>query len=84
MFYASYLLYLFTTTKKHKMTKRDKQLQEYIDDQLCTLNIDIVKNRIEFINQEISNLDNERFYLMAKLFNLQNRQNICEDKYGNH
>ena len=55
------------------MTKREEQLQQYIDDKIELLNVHNIKNRIEFINQEITNLDNERFYLMAKLFNLQNK-----------
>ena len=59
--------------KEEEMTKREKQLKEYVDDHISILSIDIIKNRIEFINQEIENLDNERFYLMAKLFNIQNR-----------
>lgn len=60
------------------MTKRDKQLQQYIDDEIGIMSIDIIKNRIEFLNQEIRNLDNERFYLMAKLFNIQNRQSAIQ------
>lgn len=52
------------------MTKRERQLYDYISDQ----NIDLIKQRIEFINKEIRNLDNERFYLTTKLFNIQNKK----------
>jgi hypothetical protein len=61
------------------MTKREKQLIEYTNDQ----NIDALRKRIEFINQEITTLDNERFYLMARLFNAQNKQILEEDNDAN-
>ena len=57
------------------MTKREKQLIDYLNDN----DLDTIKRRIESINQEINILDDERFYLMAKLFNLQNKQLIEED-----
>lgn len=57
------------------MTKREKQLADYLNDD----DMDAIKGRIEFINQEINTLDDERFYLMARLFNLQNQQQIDKD-----
>lgn len=57
------------------MTKRESQLIDYLNDN----DLDAIKRRIELINQEINILDDERFYLMAKLFNLQNKQLIEKD-----
>jgi len=57
------------------MTKRESQLIDYLNDN----DLDAIKGRIESINQEINILDDERFYLMAKLFNLQNKQLIEKD-----
>lgn len=57
------------------MTKRESQLIDYLNDN----DLDVIKGRIESINQEINILDDERFYLMAKLFNLQNKQLIEKD-----
>jgi hypothetical protein len=54
------------------MTKREKQLNDYVSDN----KIDSIKSRVEFINDEIRNLDNERFYLLARLFHLQNLESL--------
>jgi hypothetical protein len=61
--------------ERKKMTKRESQLIDYLNDN----DLDAIKRRIELINQEINILDDERFYLMAKLFNLQNKQLIEKD-----
>lgn len=58
------------------MSKRQTQLNEYLSEQHDSThyNIDSVKSRINQINTEIRRLDDERFLLTYKLFNLQNKQ----------
>lgn len=54
------------------MNKRDKQLEDYLEEQT-------IQNRIEFINNEIRNLDDERFYLITKLFHINNKKAAYDD-----
>ncbi len=73
--YTLWHIYCSNMYERKKMTKRESQLIDYLNDN----DLDAIKRRIELINQEINILDDERFYLMAKLFNLQNKQLIEKD-----
>lgn len=55
------------------MSKRQHQLNDYLNEH-TNIGIEDTKKRIDAINEEIQYLDNERFYLISKLFNEQNRR----------
>jgi hypothetical protein len=55
------------------MSKRQHQLNDYLNE-YTNIGIEDTKKRIDIINEEIQHLDNERFYLISRLFNEQNRK----------
>lgn len=55
------------------MNKRQHQLNDYLNED-TNIGIEDTKKRIDAINEEIQHLDNERFYLISRLFNEQNRR----------
>jgi hypothetical protein len=55
------------------MSKRQHQLNDYLSE-YTNIGIEDTKKRIDIINEEIQHLDNERFYLISRLFNEQNRK----------
>ena len=66
------------------MSKRENQLNDYMNERYTDIGIEDTKKRINSINEQIQHLDNERFYLISKLFNDQNKvlneDNDYEDK----
>lgn len=62
------------------MSKRKRQLDDYVSEKYENdIGIEDTKKRIESINEQIQHLDNERFYLISKLFNEQSRQSALEE-----
>lgn len=55
------------------MSKRENQLNDYMNERYTDIGIEDTKKRINSINEQIQHLDNERFYLISKLFNDQNK-----------
>lgn len=66
------------------MSKRENQLNDYMNERYTDIGIEDTKKRINSINEQMQHLDNERFYLISKLFNDQNKvlneDNDYEDK----
>jgi hypothetical protein len=62
------------------MSKRQHQLNDYLNEEYPDIGIENTKKRIDSINEQIQHLDNERFYLISKLFNEQNK-NFDINKY---
>lgn len=63
------------------MNKRQHQLNDYLNED-TNIGIEDTKKRIDAINEEIQHLDNERFYLISRLFNEQNRRLAEESNHG--
>lgn len=61
------------------MSKRQYQLDDYLNEKYTDIGIEDTKKRIDSINEQIQHLDNERFYLISKLFNEQNKQSALEE-----
>lgn len=55
------------------MSKRQHQLNDYLNEEYPDIGIEDIKKRIDAINEQIQHLDNERFYLISKLFNEQSK-----------
>ena len=55
------------------MSKRESQLNDYMNERYTDIGIEDTKKRINSINEQMQHLDNERFYLISKLFNDQNK-----------
>ena len=55
------------------MSKRENQLNDYMNERYTNIGIEDTKKRINSINEQMQHLDNERFYLISKLFNDQNK-----------
>lgn len=64
------------------MSKRQHQLNDYLNEENTDIGIEETKKRIDSINEQIQHLDNERFYLISKLFNEQNRRLAEESNNG--
>lgn len=65
------------------MNKRQHQLSDYVNEKYADdLGIEDTKRRIDSINEQIQHLDNERFYLISKLFNEQSRKALEEVNNG--
>lgn len=63
------------------MSKRQQQLNEYMKEKYeNNIGIQDTKKRIDFINEQIQYLENERFYLISKLFNEQSKK-FAMDKH---
>ncbi len=63
------------------MSKRQQQLNEYMKEKYeNNIGIQDIKKRIDFINEQIQYLENERFYLISKLFNEQSKK-FAMDKH---
>ena len=63
------------------MSKRQDQLNEYMKEKYeNNIGIEDTKKRIDFINEQIQYLENERFYLISKLFNEQSKK-FAMDKH---
>lgn len=61
------------------MSKRQQQLNEYMKEKYeNNIGIQDTKKRIDFINEQIQYLENERFYLISKLFNEQSKKFVME------
>jgi hypothetical protein len=61
------------------MSKREQQLNEYMKEKYeNNIGIQDTKKRIDFINEQIQYLENERFYLISKLFNEQSKKFAME------
>jgi hypothetical protein len=65
------------------MSKRENQLNDYMNERYAEVGIEDTKKRINSINEQIQHLDNERFYLISKLFNDQNRVLSEDNSYEN-
>jgi hypothetical protein len=62
------------------MSKRERQLNEYMKEKYeNSIGIQDTKKRIDFINEQIQYLENERFYLISKLFNEQSKKFVMEN-----
>ena len=62
------------------MSKREQQLNEYMKENYeNSIGIQDTKKRIDFINEQIQYLENERFYLISKLFNEQSKKFVMEN-----
>jgi hypothetical protein len=62
------------------MSKREQQLNEYMEEKYeNNIGIQDTKKRIDFINEQIQYLENERFYLISKLFNEQSKKFVMEN-----
>ena len=62
------------------MSKREQQLNEYMKEKYeNNIGIQDTKKRIDFINEQIQYLENERFYLISKLFNEQSKKFVMEE-----
>lgn len=63
------------------MSKRQDQLNDYMKEKYeNNIGIEDTKKRIDFINEQIQYLENERFYLISKLFNEQSKK-FAMDKH---
>ena len=63
------------------MSKRQDQLNDYMKEKYeNNIGIQDIKKRIDFINEQIQYLENERFYLISKLFNEQSKK-FAMDKH---
>jgi hypothetical protein len=63
------------------MSKRQQQLNDYMKEKYeNNIGIQDTKKRIDFINEQIQYLENERFYLISKLFNEQSKK-FAMDKH---
>ena len=63
------------------MSKRQQQLNDYMKEKYeNNIGIQDIKKRIDFINEQIQYLENERFYLISKLFNEQSKK-FAMDKH---
>lgn len=63
------------------MSKRQDQLNDYMKEKYeNNIGVEDTKKRIDFINEQIQYLENERFYLISKLFNEQSKK-FAMDKH---
>ena len=63
------------------MSKRQDQLNDYMKEKYeNNIGIEDTKKRIDFINEQIQYLEDERFYLISKLFNEQSKK-FAMDKH---
>ena len=61
------------------MSKRQDQLNDYMKEKYeNNIGIEDTKKRIDFINEQIQYLEDERFYLISKLFNEQSKKFAME------
>ena len=61
------------------MSKRQDQLNDYMKEKYeNNIGIQDTKKRIDFINEQIKYLEDERFYLISKLFNEQSKKFAME------
>lgn len=63
------------------MSKRQDQLNDYMKEKYeNNIGVEDTKKRIDFINEQIKYLEDERFYLISKLFNEQSKK-FAMDKH---
>lgn len=61
------------------MSKRQDQLNDYMKEKYeNNIGVEDTKKRIDFINEQIKYLEDERFYLISKLFNEQSKKFAME------